>query len=408
MANLFVATGASAIEFIVNSASDGADDNVADGVCHTLTGTCTLRAAAMQANHIVNEDSTIVVPSGFYQLGPATDTDGENSGDLNLIAPVSGNPVITITGAGNISTFIVGNGTDRVLTVAAGRTAVIGSVTLAGGNFVASGGGILNNGVLTLTNAVLTYNGTQGCGGGVYNTNQLGIYSSTVADNGSGSGGGGGICNEAGAGLTIVRSTIDGNYAIHGGGIENLGVSAVINSTMTRNHASATGGGINNLGVINIYNSTIVDNLANTSDGVFTGGGIYNDSGDTANLRNTVVARNTAGAFGYNDCTGTLGSYGRNRFWVVAGCTINQFGAGNAGLLVSLAEMGQLRDNGGPTKTIALVPPGDMIDGADSCIDQNSATLSTDQRGKARTVGAHCDIGAFEYDPDVVFFDGFQ
>jgi hypothetical protein len=72
--------------------------------------------------------------------------------------------------------------------------------------------------------------------------------------------------------------------------------------------------------------------------------------------------------------------------------------------------LGFLRDNGGPTKTIALVPPSGMIDGAAPCVGQNGGSdiLTTDQRGRPRIVGAHCDIGAFEYDAGDIFASGFQ
>lgn len=410
---LFASSAWPLVTFSVDSDMDQVDDNTVDGVCHTAAGTCTLRAAVMQANHIVNDDSEIVLPAGFYALGPATNTDGEDSGDLNLIAPVSGNPVITISGAGSANTTIWGSFTDRVLTVAAGRTAVVASVDITAGSSAGPGGGILNHGVLTLTQVSLDSNQSQGCGGGAYNTNQLGIYSSTVSQNLAvgNSGLGAGVCNEAGAGLTIVRSTIESNDAHLAGGIANLGVSVLINSTLSRNSSLTDGGGIHNRGVINVYSSTIVDNWANTFSVAYTGGGIFNAPGSTFNLRNTIVAGNTAGASVYNDCAGTLSSYGRNRFWVVSDCTVNQVGPGGPGLLVSLAELGSLRDNGGPTRTFALVPPSDMIDGAEptvGCVDQNGALLTTDQRGRPRSIGARCDIGAFEYDPDEIFLDGFQ
>ncbi len=50
-----------------------------------------------------------------------------------------------------------------------------------------------------------------------------------------------------------------------------------------------------------------------------------------------------------------------------------------------------LRDNGGPTPTIALVKGG-------AAVDAGTADVLTDQRGKPRQQGEHTDIGAFEYD----------
>ena len=414
-ASLLVATSACAtVVFSVDTTDDGVDDNTGDGICHTAANTCTLRAAVMQANRVVNSDITIELPAGTYVLGPALNADGDDSGDLNLTAPVSGNPVITITGAGNVTTIIDGNATDRVLSVEFGRSAVIGNVTLRNGRHTGPGGGIFNGGVLTLTDVVVRGNSSNSasyCGGGIYNGNQLGIYRSTVASNGSGAGGGG-VCNELGAGLTLVNSTIHANESVSdGAGILNLGVCIARNSSIGQNVAIGSGGGILNAGTCDAYNSTIAFNHANWFNSGGTGGGIYNCVGCTFNLHNTVVAGNYLVNTYPDDCAGTLGSYGRNRFWTAAGCVVNQVGPGGSGLLVSLAELGALRDNGGPTRTYALVPPSDMIDGSEptvGCVDQNGSPLTTDQRGRPRAIGARCDIGAFEYDPDGIFLDGFQ
>jgi hypothetical protein len=78
---------------------------------------------------------------------------------------------------------------------------------------------------------------------------------------------------------------------------------------------------------------------------------------------------------------------------------------------VSTLEEDTLRDNGGPTSTIALkyFAFTDLIDVITSgCTDQFNLSLATDQRGRPRIVGSHCDVGAFEYDPGDIFFNGFQ
>ena len=84
----------------------------------------------------------------------------------------------------------------------------------------------------------------------------------------------------------------------------------------------------------------------------------------------------------------------------MSGCTITQVGPGNNTFLSSLDELAGLQDNGGPTQTVALMPPSDMIDGAEAtsgCIDKTGSVLATDQRGAPRVAGVRCDIGAFEY-----------
>jgi hypothetical protein len=87
-------------------------------------------------------------------------------------------------------------------------------------------------------------------------------------------------------------------------------------------------------------------------------------------------------------------------------CTLS--GSGSYGYLNSLALIGPLGDDGGPTQTHALLPGSNAIDTGDSvagCIGPNSLPLPTDQRGALRTVDgdqngtAICDIGAFEVQP---------
>src|SRR5437868_14022759 len=60
-----------------------------------------------------------------------------------------------------------------------------------------------------------------------------------------------------------------------------------------------------------------------------------------------------------------------------------------------------LQNNGGPTQT--MIPGGVAVDGGDDCVlnqscssDNLSFNLTTDQRGFARKLGGHVDIGAVE------------
>lgn len=78
-----------------------------------------------------------------------------------------------------------------------------------------------------------------------------------------------------------------------------------------------------------------------------------------------------------------------------------------AGNLATIA-LGELADNGGPTKTIALLE-GDPIDSAVECTAITMAgnteelaepvlpIVEADQRGAPRAFGDNCDAGAFEF-----------
>jgi hypothetical protein len=421
---LVATTSASALVTLdVNSTADLVDDNVLVSACLTKVGVCTLRTAVMQANRL-GDDVTINVPAGTYILGAPSPADGDESGDLNLTAPASGNPVITISGAGTAATTIDANATDRVLKVDAGRTAVVGNLTMRNGLFHGPGGGIRNDGVLTLTNVVVRENyTTEYCGAGIFNDGQIGIYDSTLTTNIAPNGSGGGVCNENNgavtAGLTIFKTTIDHNFASSGGGVynNNAGVVVMIDSTVSGNYSVFDGAGLWNGGTTNVYNSTIALNAADIDDNfIGQGGGIYNQIYSSVNLRNSVVAGNYLDPLPRvpSDCNGALASYGVNKFWTLSGCTITQVGPGNYWTgMESLAELGPLRDNGGLTRTHALVPPSSLIDGsvfnggASACVDANSSLLTVDQRGRSRIIGSGCDLGAFEYD-DHIFRNGFE
>ena len=406
---------AAEVVFTVDSIADQVDDDTSDGICHTAAGTCTLRAAVMSANKASGAGAKIMVPAGLYTLvRPATGADGDDSGDLNLTAPVSGTPVITIVGAGAAVTIVDANQIDRVLNVAANRIASISGITLRNGVATQLGGGIYNGGSLTVTDSVISGNSAIERGGGICNAGTLTLTRTTVDSNiltSPTSAGGGGVYTEVTA--QIDQSTISRNTALNGGGLYVLGGSATVtNSTIAYNNANTDGGGIYNQHVINVYSSTIVGNQADADADQLggVGGGIFNGLFGTAfNLRNTIVAANyLSGAPVYDDCDGGFGLYGSNVFGTTDGCTFG--GTGSYFVIASLYELGNLQNNGGPTQTIALLPPSSMIDGGDpvaGCTDSNGLPLATDQRGKPRVVGSHCDVGAFEYQ-DKLFANGFE
>ena len=96
-------------------------------------------------------DSTIMLPAGTYTLiRPALGANGPDGGDLNLTSPLSGNPVITVSGAGAASTIIDANGIDRVFRIEGARQAVISGVTITHGSVSSSGGGGIYNGGASL------------------------------------------------------------------------------------------------------------------------------------------------------------------------------------------------------------------------------------------------------------------
>lgn len=439
--------------FTVDSTADLVDDNVDDGICHTASGTCTLRAAVMQANRSDSAGATIELPAGTYTLSLApTGIDADDNGDLNFSTPSAGVPIV-LAGAGAAVTIIDAAQIDRVIAIGADTTVSISGVTITHGMSGAFGGGIQNQGTLTLTDAVVTENHCTSNGGGILNrllnpgsTGSLTLLRTTVANNSTtpGAAGGGIMSNQAlvitestlrnnvatfgggldttGAALTITRSAIVRNVASYGGGIFVSNSSLLVaNSTISFNEGSDFGGGIYygaNDAVVsaNLYNTTIAYNDVNaTLGGLGFGGGVYldNTGGTGFTLHNSLIAANSFGdSAAQDDCAGTLQSEGRNLLGDAGGCTVLTI-SGSWDLLNLTSSLGGLGDNGGPTETVALLPGSSAIDGGDpdGCHD-DTAPLTTDQRGSPRPVGSACDVGAFEWtsEPadDTIFANGFD
>jgi len=183
----------------------------------------------------------------------------------------------------------------------------------------------------------------------------------------------------------------------------------VVNSTIAGNSSDGDGGGIRNAGgVVNLLNVTVAGNTAN-ADRAGTGesgGGVSNASG-TLNFNNSLIVNNslllTGSLFSVlNDCGGTITSQGYN-IVTHPTCTVSGPYATDA------VQFGPLQDNGGPTKTLALLAGSGGIDAGNpaGCTDQNDI-IGVDQRGWPRTFGDACDLGAYELQPEVLFEDGFE
>ncbi|KAA1257883.1 putative outer membrane protein PmpB precursor [Rubripirellula obstinata] len=225
---------------------------------------------------------------------------------------------------------------------------------------------VVSDGSTIDTNAAGGDAANQG-GGGIFSAGGLTtVTDSTVLGNVANgiSGSGGGIFNNGN--LSIVNSEISGSFAnLDGGGIFNDGNVSVINSTLAGNTATGIGGGIaSEGGSVALASVTIADNAAETGGGIGASGG-------TVLATNSIITRNTATTD--SDVFGALTDDGNNLVSVDAG-------------LAGLAE------NGGPTRTIALLAGSPALGAGDA------GNLTIDQRGTARPQGGATDIGAFESD----------
>ncbi len=320
-----------------------------------------------------------------------------------------------------------------------GGTSYITDSRMVANSSAVDGGAISKRwGYLTVTRTTIEANSALGIssngygrGGGIWSgagsgTSRLTIIDSTIRNNsahGQSSnnyddiGGGGGIW--ADDHLVVTNTTISGNSStLHGGGIllqyglTNLtGSLTITGSTVSGNSARLSGGGIYGHAdysgtrhlVLTAVSSTITENSADDS-----GGGIVFGRG-TAELRNTIVAGNIRGVAIPSDITGTV-TLASSLIPVDAGAIIIN---GDGNLIGTAAApidplLGPLADNGGPTRSHALLPGSPAIDAGDpNAIAGVNGVPLHDQRGAPfirvfdgdGTGDAQIDMGAFEDQP---------
>jgi len=382
----------------------------APDILNGTDGSCSLREAITNINNGANTyadcaatraygtSDSINLPAGTYTNAiPGLSEDLNATGDLDILKSV------TISGAGASSTIIDGGARSRLLdrvfhiNTSSGNAVVnISGVTIQNGtgSTIGSqgfslGGGLYNaSGTVNITYSILGGNTAGTKGGGLYNASgTVNITYSTISGNDSIINGGG-IYNSTGF-LTVTNSTISGNLAdIGGGGIYNdrTGFLTVTNSTISGNRAYGrspfgSGGGIYNdsVGIVDITNSTISGNLAFDAGGISNAGPVF--------LKNTIVANQVSGA----DCLSVISSTLNN---------LDSDGSCGVGALSNVAPLlGSLANNGGSTKTHALLPGSPAIDAGDAFTCGSSPVNGFDQRAIHRPQGAGCDIGAFELVP---------
>jgi CSLREA domain-containing protein len=354
---------------------------------------------------------------GILSFGPLTLTSSTVSGnsadfgggiDNHARLTIVHSTIATNTGGGiynhnnqtlAITTTTVGQNTGRGL-VNDGGTLTLTSSTVAEN----AGGGISQaRGTSTLSLARVVDNSTAGRGGGIFLfQGDMTIRTSTIARNSAETGGG--IANRDGSTMRILRSTIFDNTATDaGGGIANeargfgrLEVDLRLTNSTVSGNSAPIGGGIFNSNFIDeaeatleVTNSTVANNSA-TQDG----GGIDVNAGFLA-LVNSLVAGNDAPT-GPDVLEGPEGAGVGASFSLIgdgSGSGITNTNGNHVGTSGSPIDpkIGPLANNGGPTRTHALLAGSPAIDAASS-----ADCPAVDQRGVVRPQGAGCDIGSYE------------
>ncbi len=245
------------------------------------------------------------------------------------------------------------------------------------GTEVIEGGGIYNGdgGVLTITRSTIAANRLSSgailqpacvepvLGGGIANHAALWIEQSTVAANG--------VSESCGFGLSSAR----------GGGIANTAEAALVNVTLSGNAAYSSsqpgeGSALYNAGTAVLAHVTSAENLP-------AGGAAIHGAGGILELANSLI-HDACGGAGILSSGGNLES------------PADTCGLDHPSDLPAVPDpgLGPLADNGGPTQTVALLTGSPALDAG-----LPAACLATDQRGEPREDG-HCDIGAFERQPE--------
>jgi hypothetical protein len=413
------------LRYCINHTTDG------DSIQFGVTGTINLTGNLPDLSHSVGiqgPGANLLTVSG--------------AGHANGIFTVGGGATVAIAGlkisggygdAGVSNSGISGTLTLTNVSVTGNYPGIFNGGTLTINDSTVTGNtrGIWNGGTLTVNNSTVSGNSWiasfgSANGAGIYNTKggifnlkgTVALINSTVSDNfvQSWEGNpdydtveGGGICNIGGT-VALANCTVSGNTAVghfepysygvlaRGGGIYNgknddgdIGTLTVSNSTISGNSAMcddingpAFGGGIyNDEGIIGVADSTVSGNYI-SSYGGSSGGGVYNSYDGLLHPRNTIVAGNYAYPGG-PDVAGNLGSQGHN----LIGNTYGGGGFDPTDLLNVNPLLGPLQDNGGPTKTMALLAGSPALTAGDP-----TQLGVADQRGVVRSGGVN--IGAYQ------------
>jgi hypothetical protein len=314
---------------------------------------------------------------------------------------------VILDGEDNLT--VDGHESHRVFSVPEGVKAELNRLATKGGAV-----GFANEGTLTLQDCVVAEHRSEflfGCGAGISNEGEMTIIDSTVTGNYAGHGTGGGICNHRNATLLLVDSTVSDNGAdgdgpgLYGGGISNQGEMTIINSTVSGNDAydavvgEGLGGGIANTGWMSVTNGTVSGNSADSGDAIAIGQSSYTE------IASTLIDGDCDSTGEGSMLTGV--SLGHNIESPGDTCGFDPDGTDLVNVSAEELNLGELADNGGPTRThaLGLLPTPsvaiDVIPEA-ACLDADGAALTTDQRGEPRpeTGGTMCDVGAFERQTD--------
>lgn len=262
-------------------------------------------------------------------------------------------------------------------------------------------------------------------GGAIALDGGVAVIESTTFSGNRASGSGGAIADLSDS-LTVRNSTIDGNGAgADGGGIAvGHGTLTMQNSTIAHNRAEGAGGAISGAGWgTTIVASTITLNTASDIDGVAVGGSPLGPSFPAVSastapsdiapplgavaLTSTILAGNGTEDLGIGTSGVFVTADSDHSLIGTATVPITDLGATRTGLTGAALLLGPLADNGGPTRTFALLAGSPAIGSGPSALHPFPGSIC-DQRGEgfARSVDGRIDVGAYEVQSSIPRFTG--
>ncbi len=387
-------------------------------ICLVFLGIYQQTLAATITVTNTNDSNAGSLRQAITDASPGDDIDFSVTGTITLSSQLSISKNLTINGPGASQLTISGGNSSRVIEVSA--TVEINNLSIINGFVSNYGAGIENNlGTLTINNCFFSGNQVtgSGSGGAVDNYNGTVQITNSVFSGNTAADRGGAVGSYNGS-ITIENCTLENNNADMGAAIgqyQSTGSLTVTNCTISNNQSADIGGGIYWYdGNVNIKNSTLSGNSATNQGGAYsdgtanntininsctivnnsaTNGGGINLRTATVNMKNTILANNTAST-GANLNTSGSGSLNSQGYNLCNGVLASLTGTGD--IQSGTLNIGTLANNGGSTKTHALLTGSAAINAIPEGGNSYNGVYPTDQRGYSRPCGTNADIGAFE------------
>ncbi|HXD84750.1 MAG TPA: CSLREA domain-containing protein [Rudaea sp.] len=231
---------------------------------------------------------------------------------------------------------------------------------------------------------------------------------------GGGAGMGGAIFNDAGS-VTLTNVTFyentatggnapGGNGSGYGGAIFNYAGSLTLGFVTLSANATATGTG----GTGGAADGGAIYSHGDSNCGINDGNPCSGGGTATLALLNTIAARST-GAVSDIVIDATNGSS------TVDAASVGNLVMTSTGIPTAAIATHADPQLGSPSPatlapaTLPIAQTSPAYNAAASCTDDTKGTqVNTDERGVSRPYGASCDIGAYEYDGDYIFANGFD